>query len=51
MVARSVIPVTHLLALGSEDFSGLTSTSDLDKYADIIVSAISTAFEIQKHAI
>ena len=30
-------------ALGSEDFSGLTFTSDLDKYADFIVSAISTA--------
>ena len=30
-------------ALGSADFSALTSTSDLDKYADFIVSAISTA--------
>ena len=30
-------------ALGSADFSGLTSTSDLDKYADFIVTAISTA--------
>ena len=29
-------------ALGSEDFSGLTFTSDL---ADFIVSAISTAFD------
>ena len=28
-------------ALDSEEFSGLTSTSDLDKYADFIVSAIS----------
>ena len=31
--------------LGSEDFSGLTSTSDLDKYADLIVSAISIAID------
>ena len=30
-------------AIGSADFSGLTSTSDLDKYADFIVAAISTA--------
>ena len=30
-------------ALGSADFSGLMSTSDLDKYADFIVTAISTA--------
>ena len=32
-------------ALGSADFSGLTTTrtSDLDKYADFIVTAISTA--------
>ena len=28
-------------ALGSADFSGLTSTSDLDKYADFIFTAIS----------
>ena len=32
-------------ALGSADFSGLTSTSDLDKYAEFIVSAISTAVD------
>ena len=32
-------------ALGSEDFSGLTATSDLDKYAYFIVSAISTAVD------
>ena len=32
-------------ALGSVDFSALTSTSDLDKYADFIVSAISTAVD------
>ena len=32
--------------LGSEDFTGLTSTSDLDKYADlIIVTVISTAVD------
>ena len=29
-------------ALGSADFSGLLSTSDLDKYVDFIVTAIST---------
>ena len=32
-------------ALGSVDFSGLLSTSDLDKYADIIITAISTAVD------
>ena len=31
--------------LGFGDFSGLTSTSDLDKYADFIVTAISTAID------
>ena len=31
--------------LGSVDFTGLTSTSDLDKYADFIVTAISTAVD------
>ena len=31
--------------LSSQDFSGLASTSDLDKYADFIVSAISTAVD------
>ena len=36
---------TREAALGSEDFSGLTSTSDLDKYADFIVSAIGTAVD------
>ena len=30
---------------GSADFSGLLSTSDLDKYADFIVTAISTAVD------
>ena len=32
-------------ALGSSDFSGVLSTSDLDKYADFIVTAISTAVD------
>ena len=32
-------------ALGSADFSGLLSTSDLDKYADFIITAISTAVD------
>ena len=32
-------------AQGSADFTGLTSTSDLDKYADFIVTAISTAVD------
>ena len=32
-------------ALGSANFSGLTSTSDLDKYADFIVTAISTTVD------
>ena len=31
--------------LGSADFSGHLSTSDLDKYADFIVTAISTAVD------
>ena len=30
---------------GSAEFSGLTSSSDLDKYADFIVTAISTAVD------
>ena len=42
---REVFESTLEAALGSEDFSGLTSTSDLDKYADFIVSAISTAVD------
>ena len=42
---REVFESTLEAALGSEDFSGLTSTSDLDKYADFIVSAISIAVE------
>ena len=42
---REVFESTLEAALGSEDFSGLMSTSDLDKYADFIVSAISTAVD------
>ena len=42
---REVFESTLEAALGSEVFSGLTSTSDLDKYADFIVSAISTAVD------
>ena len=42
---REVFESTFEAALGSEDFPGLTSTSDLDKYADFIVSAISTAVD------
>ena len=40
---REVFESTLDEALGSADFSGLLSTSDLDKYADFIVTAISTA--------
>ena len=32
-------------ALGLVDFTGLTSTNDLDKYADFIVTAISIAVD------
>ena len=42
---REVFKSTLKAALGPEDFSGLTSTSDLDKYADFIVSAISAAVD------
>ena len=42
---REVFKSTLEAALGSQDFSGLLSTSDLDKYADFIVSAISTAVD------
>ena len=41
---REVFKSTLEAALGSADFSELTSISDLDKYADFIVSAINTAF-------
>ena len=42
---REVFESTLEAALGSAQFSGLTSTSDLDKYADFIVTAISTAVD------
>ena len=42
---REVIESTLEEALGSADFSGHLSTSDLDKYADFIVTAISTAVD------
>ena len=42
---RRVFELTLEAVLGSKDFSGLTSTSDQDKYADFIVSAISTAVD------
>ena len=42
---REVFESTLEAALGSVDFSGLTSTSDLDKYADFVVSAISTVVD------
>ena len=42
---REVFESTLEAALGSEYFSGLTSTSDLDEYADLIIAAISTAVD------
>ena len=42
---REVFESTFDETLGSADFSGLLSTSDLDKYADFIVTAISTAVD------
>ena len=42
---REVFESTLEEALGSADFSGHLSTSDLDKYADYIVTAISTAVD------
>ena len=42
---REVFKSTLNEALGFADFSGLTSTSDLDKYADFIVSAVSTSVD------
>ena len=42
---RQVFKSTLEEALGSADFSGHLSTSDLDKYADFIVTAISTAVD------
>ena len=42
---REVFESTLEEALGSADFSGDLSTSDLDKYADFIVTTISTAVD------
>ena len=42
---REVFELTLDAALGSADFSGLTSAGDLDKYADFIATAISTAVD------
>ena len=42
---REVFESTLDDALGSADFSGLLSTSDLDEYADFIVTAVSTAVD------
>ena len=42
---REVFESTLEVALGPEYFCGLASTSDLNKYADFIVSAISTAVD------
>ena len=42
---REVFESTLKAALCSTDFSGLTSTGDLGKYADFIVTAISTAVD------
>ena len=42
---REVFESTLEAVLGSADFSGLTSTSDLNKCTDFIVSAISTAVD------
>ena len=42
---REVFESTLDEALGSADFSGRLPTSDLDKYADFIVNAISTAVD------
>ena len=42
---RKVFESTLEEALGSADFSGHLSTSDLDKYADFIITAIHTAVD------
>ena len=42
---RELFESTFEAALGSADFSGLTSTSALDKYTDFIVSAVSNAVD------
>ena len=44
-VSQRVFESTLEEALGSADFSGLLSTGDLDKYADFIVTAISTTVD------
>ena len=45
IIDREAFESTLEAGLGSADFSGLTSTSDLDKYADFIVTVISTAVD------
>ena len=42
---REVLKSSLVSALGSVDLTGLTSTSDLDKYANIVVTVISTAVD------
>ena len=42
---RGVFESTLEAAPGSEDFSGRTSTTDLDKYPDFIITTISTAVD------
>ena len=42
---REVFKSTLKAAQGSADFTGLTSTSDLDNYADLAVTAISTTVD------
>ena len=44
-IETQVLESTLEVALGSADFPELTSTSNLDKYADFIVSTISTAVD------
>ena len=44
-IDQEIFKSTREEVLGSADFSGLWSTSDLDKYADSIVTAISTAVD------
>ena len=42
---REVLESTLKAALGFADFSGFTSTSDLDKYTDFIVTPITNAVD------
>ena len=42
---QEVFESTPKEAQGSADFSGLLSTNDFDKYADFIVTAVSTAID------